>query len=461
MDMIPDDGRRRVTGKEDLILSLDNSGLYLIKIAARVRDKKQLQGTRDEYLRIEIDGKKFPPDSPAVFAGGKLKGLKETIFFIISLKSGKHTVSLYADQGADLESFKISHLSDDSTLEMGINERAEDGDRRPWVIFVLVDLSFISVTSAITYSRRKRDSDDVKVIIDGKIQGNVFRTIKHFLWHFAGSLLPKNSSKTENITFTPNLSQGLHFIEFWADRMPSLQSVSFSGLVTAKLTDEVRYEKARIIWGTANLRAQPQSSAELIAPLKIGDQVNIIEKAVKGERPVNENNVPFLSDRWHKIRYQDKDGFVFSMAVEIKGEDVDNIQNLIIGEARRLMIDSSLALGIARCESTLFPYQVSSAGAKGLFQITDTLVQDLNNKEKPFYSPVDNPFSIVQNITAGISYLKWLYNLYQNDQQRIEKTIIAYNAGPGAVPQGAVDLSSYEFQTKRLIQCVLGNGNEI
>lgn len=448
MDVIPEDGTRRIAGKEDLILALDNSGLYLIKIAAR------------QSLQVEIDSRKFPSGSPATFSGGKLKGLKETIFFILPLSNGKHAVSLISDQGAGLESFQVFRLPDNSTLEISINDQAEDGDRRPWVTFVLADLSLVSVTPTLTYSRRKRDSDDVKIIIDGKIQGNIFRTIKHFLWHFAGSLLPKGSSKTETEVFNPNLPQGLHHIEFWADRMPVLQNVSFVGLVTNKLAAEARYEEAKIIWETANLRAQPQSSAELIVQLKREDQISIIEKAVKGERPVNENDALFLSDRWHKVKYQDKEGFVFSMAVEIRGEDSESIQSLIMNEAKRLAIDPNLALGIARCESTLFPYQVSSAGAKGLFQITDTLIEDLNNKEKPFYSPVDNPFSIVQNITAGISYLKWLYGLYQNDKQRIEKTIIAYNAGPGAVPQGNVDLSAYEFQTRRLVQCVLDNGNE-
>lgn len=236
MNVIPEDGERRITGKEDFAFLLDVSGLYLIKIAARVRNKKQLQGAQDESLRVEIDGSKFPPNSPAVFAGGKLKGLKETIFFILPLNNGKHIVSLTADQGADLESFQVSRLHDNLTLAIGINDQAEDGDRRPWVVFVLADLSLISVTPTINYSRRKRDSDDVKIVIDGKTQGNIFRTIKHFLWHFAGSLLPKGSSKTEIETFALNRSQGLHYIEFWADRMPSLQNISFTGLVTNKLS---------------------------------------------------------------------------------------------------------------------------------------------------------------------------------------------------------------------------------
>lgn len=226
MNVIPEDNKRKITGKENLTLSLDNSGLTLIKIAARVKDKKQLQGARDGTLRVEIDGRKFPPDSPAVFAGGKLKGLKETIFFILPLNSGKHTVSLNADREADLESFEVFHLPDNSILAISVNDQAEDGDRRPWVTFVLTDLPLASVTPVITYSRRKRDSDDVKIVIDGKTQGNVFRIIKHFLWRFAGSLLPKGSSKTETDTFTLNFSQGLHYIEFWADRMPILYKLS-------------------------------------------------------------------------------------------------------------------------------------------------------------------------------------------------------------------------------------------
>lgn len=210
--------KRRVIKKEDEIFSLVNEGLYSIKIAVRVKGK--------EILQVEIDDRKFPINSPAVFAGGKLKGLKGTIFYILSLKGGQHTISLIPGQGADLEECQVFQISNNLTID--VNDQADDGDRRPWVTFVFADLFLASVTPTITYSQRKRDSDDVKMIINGQVQGNWIRTIKHFLWHFAVSLLPKGSSKTEAETFTVNLPQGLHYIEFWADRMPTLQNIEFS-----------------------------------------------------------------------------------------------------------------------------------------------------------------------------------------------------------------------------------------
>lgn len=334
MNVIPEDGKRRIAGREDLTLSLDNSGLYLIKIAARASGK--------ENLRVEIDGRKFS-DSPAVFAGSKLKGLKETIFFILPLNSGRHIVSLVPDQGVDLEGFKVASITDN---QININDQAEDGDRRPWVTFVLVDLALVSVTPTITYSRRKRDSDDVKIIIDGKTQGNVFRTIKHFLWHFAGSFLPKGSSKTETETFTPNFSQGLHYIEFWADRMPSLQNISFTGLMTDKL-------------------------------------------------------VPAQNDK--------------------------TIEDKIRRRAQEYGLDSELMVRIARRESQFKPDAVSSKGAKGIFQLTNKAIEQINI----LGFEVKDPFDFDQNIQGAMIYFKWLYEMYEGDPERLEKTLAAWNWGQG------------------------------
>jgi soluble lytic murein transglycosylase-like protein len=82
-------------------------------------------------------------------------------------------------------------------------------------------------------------------------------------------------------------------------------------------------------------------------------------------------------------------------------------------------------VALASCESELFPYKVSSANAKGLFQLTPDLITDLNDKGKEFYSPVSNPFNIVENIAGGLSYFKYL-NLYDFETRRLVSCIKSY-----------------------------------
>lgn len=214
MESIFEDTNRRVINKtEDINFNVSSAGIYIIQIAARA--------TNTEILKIKIDQKEYF-NKPAVFSGGELKGLKKSVFWVLSLNPGSHTVSLVPQPAGTLEQIKIYSF----VGELLINDQAEDGDRRPWITFVTVNFSLKSITPVITYARRKRDSDDVKIIIDGKTQGNLFRSIKHFLWRYAGSLLPNFFPKTETEIFNTNLSQGTHYVEFFADRMPILNSLS-------------------------------------------------------------------------------------------------------------------------------------------------------------------------------------------------------------------------------------------
>ncbi|MDO8570203.1 MAG: cell wall hydrolase [Candidatus Daviesbacteria bacterium] len=240
MDLVFDSRKKEeIKNKKEIIFS-GSPGYYLVVISARVKGKQQLskEATDDEDLTVKIDGKTFPKlndknrliDSPASFSGGTLHNLLKTVYFVVALSSSKHSVILETDQlsnTASLESLVIYRLNLEKTFKLDIQTSAEDGDRRPWITLTLDNLPLGSVTTTVTYSHRKQDSDDVKIIIDDHIQENLLKSIKHFLWHFAGSLLSKDSSKTETETFTVNLPQSLHYIEFWADRMPTLENVLF------------------------------------------------------------------------------------------------------------------------------------------------------------------------------------------------------------------------------------------
>ncbi|TSC63657.1 MAG: Uncharacterized protein G01um101493_381 [Microgenomates group bacterium Gr01-1014_93] len=227
-----DDRRREISKTDDISFIIETSGLYLIEISAIAKNEKQLGGTDDEDLRIEIDKRKFPQinnphryfDSPASFSGGTAKGLRKTIYFILFLHSGEHKLSLIPDISASLVKIEVFKLSEDSYLKdfnISLNEQAEDGDRRAWITFALVDLTLNQFTTKLNLKRRFIDSDDVKVIVDGIIKRND-RSILHKLWYFAASLL---TGEDQTETFNVNLPAGLHYIEFWADRKPTFQSI--------------------------------------------------------------------------------------------------------------------------------------------------------------------------------------------------------------------------------------------
>lgn len=224
-----DNNKRTIKIKEEIRFS-SFSSYHLIIITTRAKSEKQLsqEATDDEDLKIKIDNKTFPVDSPAAFSGGKLHNLAKTIYFLIFLKGKDHEIILETDNPpgtAKFENLQIYALNLVEKLVLEPNIQAEDGDRRPWLTFVLDNLSLKSIIPTIIYSRRKRDSDDVKIKIDGERQRNLLQTIKHFFWRFAGSFLPWSSpTKTETQIFTVNFPEKLHYIEFDADRMPILNN---------------------------------------------------------------------------------------------------------------------------------------------------------------------------------------------------------------------------------------------
>ncbi|MBU4369802.1 cell wall hydrolase [Patescibacteria group bacterium] len=237
--LIYQDKTKRTIHNQEKINFSSHSSYHLIVIAARVKSEKQLGEyiTDDEDLTVKIDNKTFPKlnsdsiiDSPAAFSGGKLHDLAKTIYFLAFLHGTEHTIILSADEPintATFESLKIYILKDlKKKFKIKPNIQAEDGDRRPWLTFVLDNFPIKSIKSTITYSRRKQDSDDVKVKINGKIQTSFIPTRKHFFWKFIGSLLSwEFPTKTKTKGFWTWLPPGLHYIEFDADRMPVLRKL--------------------------------------------------------------------------------------------------------------------------------------------------------------------------------------------------------------------------------------------
>jgi hypothetical protein len=239
--------KKRITEPYKYVFDIAKSGLVAIFISARAKSKKQNFPHPEENLRIEINNipfRELPPEKyqqlfnvPPAFNGSILRNAKKVVVFLTVLEKGRHALTFVPKPSAFIEDINIQELSGKSEIDFTINDTAEDGDRRPWYVFVFVGLPvhYFNITARIT--RRLWDSDDIKIIVDGKIQTRT-HIGRYKLWYLVGSMLPwiifRKRGKQERISlpFNPILDEGVHYVELWADRMPTLDTAQFNLLYT-------------------------------------------------------------------------------------------------------------------------------------------------------------------------------------------------------------------------------------
>lgn len=104
---------------------------------------------------------------------------------------------------------------------------------------------------------------------------------------------------------------------------------------------------------------------------------------------------------------------------------------LIAEHARLNGVRADLVRAVMQVESAFNPYARSPKGAMGLMQLMPATARQFG---------VRNPFNPVENIRAGVAYLRELLDRYQNNE---ELALAAYNAGPGAVDQHGQSVPPY------------------
>lgn len=228
---------QKVTIKLSHVVSITKFGVYAISITARCQGRWFLGLRKEQNLRLEINGRQFreiPPEKntqlfkiPPAWNGTDLKGLSKTITYILPLNVEDYTFTFFADPEAIIEKFEHKALSDLNNIVFDLESRAEDGDKRPWYIFALIDLPLLALKASVSTQWHYFDGDDVKLIVDNNIKPNLESKKYHdWLWSAIPSFFSK--LKREEKVFTENLSEGTHYIEFWADKTPTLHKVSFN-----------------------------------------------------------------------------------------------------------------------------------------------------------------------------------------------------------------------------------------
>jgi hypothetical protein len=205
---------QKVTDNTQTEFTIDQFGLYAINITASCE--------KGHDLKVEIDEKQFREipateniqtyDIPPAWNGTELKGLKKTVVFLLKLNKGTHTVKFLPKTEVIVEDFNYEVIPDWQKIDFNLELQAQDGDRRPWVAFVLSDLPLESITAEASVSWHWFDGDDVKLIIDNKAEENSSsKRWKYWIWH-ASPFQIFSGSKKEQKTFSKNLPQGIHYI---------------------------------------------------------------------------------------------------------------------------------------------------------------------------------------------------------------------------------------------------------
>jgi soluble lytic murein transglycosylase-like protein len=104
---------------------------------------------------------------------------------------------------------------------------------------------------------------------------------------------------------------------------------------------------------------------------------------------------------------------------------------LITEHARLNGVRTDLVRAVVQVESGYNPVARSPKGALGLMQLMPATVQQFG---------VKNPFNPIENLRAGVAYLRQLLDRYQNNE---ELALAAYNAGPGAVDKHGQSVPPY------------------
>jgi hypothetical protein len=117
--------------------------------------------------------------------------------------------------------------------------------------------------------------------------------------------------------------------------------------------------------------------------------------------------------------------------------------DLIDEHSRRQSVRSDLVRAVVQVESGFNPYATSPKGAQGLMQLMPATARRFG---------VVNAFNPVENVRAGVAYLRQLLDRYQNNETL---ALAAYNAGPAAVDRHGQNVPPFR-ETQNYVSRISG-----
>ncbi len=131
---------------------------------------------------------------------------------------------------------------------------------------------------------------------------------------------------------------------------------------------------------------------------------------------------------------------VYDVVTAYKTGLTDTLERLvaktIVAEAERYDLDPWLVVGVIRVESRFYNFAESNKGARGLMQLLPDTGEELANDLGVSWTTADSLYNPVKNVKLGVAYLAILNRRFGGDW---DKTLAAYNMGPGRVRQWLAD----------------------
>jgi soluble lytic murein transglycosylase len=103
---------------------------------------------------------------------------------------------------------------------------------------------------------------------------------------------------------------------------------------------------------------------------------------------------------------------------------------LVESSASSLNLDMAWVMGLMRSESAMAEDAISSAGARGLMQVTPGTARQLAQKHRFDYRGPEQLLQAADNVRFGTTYLRDLLDRFDNNPVLVSG---AYNAGPNVV----------------------------
>lgn len=129
--------------------------------------------------------------------------------------------------------------------------------------------------------------------------------------------------------------------------------------------------------------------------------------------------------------------------LEVNEKDIKNINNevkdidaLIDKYSKQFGVNRNLAHAVAQVESNKNQSAISKSGAVGIMQVLPSTSKAMG---------INNPYNTEDNIKAGIKYLKYLQDKFDNNTDLV---LSAYNAGEGNVMHNNIPISTKHYVHK-------------
>jgi len=211
------------------------TGRYVIRVDASLDTGAQMCISIDNYIFREVPPEKYIQrfNIPASWNGNKLKGKSQTNFYILDLEVGKHELMMTTKGEIKDFNWSVESLEAAKRIKVNLEMQADYVDIQPFVNFILVNLPLLRVGGEVEtiwrqISPNRGDGDNIRLVIDGNEYSDDEMNINKdgHTWMWSATPEIKIISKTEDREVCPNLTTGVHYIEFIADLAPILHWVT-------------------------------------------------------------------------------------------------------------------------------------------------------------------------------------------------------------------------------------------